>query len=170
VKASAVQFLAAEVASLSQTSNQKPLSPHRNPKTNHLIHILLGGFLALQACQKSTASDFTILVLADSFQVSAVGGGKITSDDQSVNWFAVGNVESPFDTSSMHASAYLFGGGSIFTGQGNMRVNVGSYDSQPSVSVSGVEAVYMLIKVTGVVNYRFVSEVSTNGSVEGSVT
>ncbi len=51
-----------------------------------------------------------------------------------------------------------------------MYVNVGSLDNQPSVSVSGVEDIYMLIKVTGVVNYRFVSSVSAKGSVEGSVT
>ena len=139
-------------------------------KTKYLIEVLLGGFLALQVCPKSTAADFTFLTIVDGFQLAAVGGGKITSDDNSLNWFAPGVVRSPFDASSIHGSVNLSGGGSIFTGFGNMGVNVGSYDNQPSVSVSGLEDVYMLIKVTGAVNYHFVSTVSAKGSVEGSVT
>jgi len=139
-------------------------------KTKWLIDVLLGGFLVLQVCPKSTAADFTFLTIVDGFQLAAVGGGKITSNDKSLNWFAPGVVESPFDASSMYGSVHLSGGGSIFTGYGNMGVNVGSYDNQPSVSVSGLEDVYMLIKVTGAVNYHFVSTVSAKGSVEGSVT
>jgi hypothetical protein len=140
-------------------------------KTKHLIHVLLGGFLALHVCPKSTAqSGFTILGVADTFNFSANDGGDAVNDGKSVTWTASGAVESPVDYSSMHGSVHLLGGVGILTGSGNMGVNVGSYLSKPSISVSGVETIYVLIQVTGVVNYRLVSTVSAGGAVQGGVT
>ena len=140
-------------------------------KANHLIYLLLGGFLALQVCPKSTAaSTFNILIVADSFDLDADQGDHIHSDSKFTTWTPSGSVSSPFDASSVHGAVHLLGGSGILTGSGSMGVNAGSFDSQPSLSCSGVENVYMLISVTGVVNYRFVSSVQANGNIDGGVT
>src|SRR5579872_4774437 len=140
-------------------------------KANHLIYLLLGGFLALQVCPKSTAaSTFNILIVGDSFDLDANQGDHIHSDSKFTTWTPAGSVSSPVDASSVHGAVHLLGGSGILTGSGSMGVNAGSFDSALSLSCSGVENVYMLISVTGVVNYRFVSSVQANGNIDGNVT
>ena len=138
-------------------------------KANHLIHLLLGGFLALQICPKSIAADFKFLVVADNFDLLADEGGHAQSKDTATTWTPAGSVQSPFDSSSLRGAVKLLGGSSILTGSGSMGVNVGSFADGPSLSCDGVEDVFMLLSVTGVVNYRFDSSVQANGNIDSIV-
>ncbi|HEV2391592.1 MAG TPA: hypothetical protein VG146_04425 [Verrucomicrobiae bacterium] len=140
-------------------------------KINHLIQILIGGFVPFHMwAQPVPVPD--VLGSASSFTVIAVeGDGDYQTNSDLDDFSASGSCYSQLDGSAASAAQwinYLFG--TEFNGAGRLRVVAGNYLGEPSTSAVGTTSVYILFKITNSFHYQFESTVTTTQDILGHVT
>jgi hypothetical protein len=143
-------------------------------KADKLIHIVLGGLLALPVCPSNAA--ITTITYTTTFNVEGVESGMTKAESSLSTWSHGGEEASRADGSEASGAIEVAHGGGIFTGSGRVSVIQGEIDNglgsppQPSVSVSITETFYTLFRLTGIsYKYYFISSVDARGNVMGGV-